>query len=682
MAGKMVLLLAAVLALTDAASITYPTRSNLDVNFNNFGFKFGAKFNNKAQPKDGGKVFMEIPMNMAMRILKGEPSLVRQLLVPFKEESYVFYQPSFFERLYDVVNMKMEMDYDAKNFKSGVMTANAKYIITHHDYTQETGTIKIEGDGKNVVFQVIPKEEVLTKTVFRPVEVKFTFMPKQLKMIFTQEKMTFETFFVQRGQVFETQMTYKSEFEPTCQMTMRMDVGKQKIEFTRSENDVMKTNMVMEMQGSRGANFEQLTGTMKLTGTMEATRWWTEGTPVDFVIKKNGKTIDGSFTFNNFKFGKFNMDWNKKKFVGNMYMKEGIVVVNFDASKGEYEITFPKEWFYDMKSLKMKMTETNNHKTWDLVLMRENVEFYTMKMDMKDTKLWSKMSVVVSMETKNADMVDSFFYIVGVSKYRFCNKLVNGCFTKGQYSLVASKSGTFGIFVEKEGQMVMKLQFDGDMSHRTLNMKFFYPRFFQKTLNKPFETLTMKMKMDNWRSFNAETNFENMKMEMTHEPHAPLKHDFKFMVTRNGKMMSEYNLKYDIGMKQKPTTFEAEYTLNEKSMTHRMLCDYSTHLCFKNLKESFMFNPKTYDMDHTITKDTKNVLDFHTKFENGKLKSFIWNTPYLVPFYRYMTTRRYSAENDDDDYSTSFTILPLLQVSVQQILQPHAHAADSLRGEG
>merc|ERR1712061_664616 len=115
-----------------------------------------------------------------------------------------------------------EMDYDAKNFKSGVMTANAKYIITHHDYTQETGTIKIEGDGKNVVFQVIPKEEVLTKTVFRPVEVKFTFMPKQLKMVFTQEKM-----------VFETQMTYKSEFEPTCQMTIRMDVGKQKIEFTR-----------------------------------------------------------------------------------------------------------------------------------------------------------------------------------------------------------------------------------------------------------------------------------------------------------------------------------------------------------------------------------------------------------------------------------------------------------------
>ena len=33
------LLLLGLLALTDAASISYPARSNLDFNFNNFGFK-------------------------------------------------------------------------------------------------------------------------------------------------------------------------------------------------------------------------------------------------------------------------------------------------------------------------------------------------------------------------------------------------------------------------------------------------------------------------------------------------------------------------------------------------------------------------------------------------------------------------------------------------------------------
>merc|ERR1712073_249493 len=239
---------------------------------------------------------------------------------------------------------------------------------------------------------------------------------------------------------------------------------------------------------------------------------------------------------------------------------------------------------------------------------------------------------------------------------------VNGCFKKGKYSMVASKDGNFKVEVEKEDVkvMMMKLKF----APLTMDMEFFYPRFFQKTLNKPFETLTMKIKMDDyWKSFNVETNFENMKMEMTRGPGGKgrWKQTFHFIATRNGKMMSEYNLKYDIGMMQKPTTFEAEYTLNEKSMTHRMLCDYSTHLCFKNLKESFMFNLKTYNMDHTITKDTKNVVDFHTKFENGKLKSFVWNTPYLVPFYRL------------HDHQ---------EVSVQQIFQPHAHAADSLRGEG
>merc|ERR1711884_964779 len=201
---------------------------------------------------------------------------------------------------------------------------------------------------------------------------------------------------------------------------------------------------------------------------------------------------------------------------------------------------------------------------------------------MKDTKLWNKMSVVVSMETKNADMVDSFFYIVGVSKYRFCNKLVNGCFKKGKYSMVASKDGNFKVEVEKEDVKVMMMMMD-----------------------------------DKWKSCKVETNFENMKMEITRAGGNMWKQTFHFIATRNGEMMTEYNLKYDIGMMQKPTTFESEYNLNEKSMTHRMLCDYSTHLCFKNLKESFMYNPKTYNMDHTITKDTKNVLDFHTKFENG-----------------------------------------------------------------
>merc|ERR1719150_2139478 len=85
---------------------------------------------------EGGKVYMEIPANLVMSILRGEPSLVRQLLVPFKEEMYVVYEPSIIEKLYDVVKVKMY--YDLKSVKSGVMSSSAKYVITHHDYSEES----------------------------------------------------------------------------------------------------------------------------------------------------------------------------------------------------------------------------------------------------------------------------------------------------------------------------------------------------------------------------------------------------------------------------------------------------------------------------------------------------------------------------------------------------------------
>merc|ERR1712061_150508 len=182
MIGKMMVTLALLFALSEAASITYPARNQLDINFNNFGFKFGAKFDNKVRPQDGGKVHMEVPANMVMRIIRGEPSIARQLLVPFKEEMYLVYSPSFLERLYDVVNIKMEIDYKTKQAKLGVMSVTAKYIITHHDYTEETGTLMLEGDGQNVVFQTLPSEEMFTKTVFRPMEIKLTKMQKDLSV--------------------------------------------------------------------------------------------------------------------------------------------------------------------------------------------------------------------------------------------------------------------------------------------------------------------------------------------------------------------------------------------------------------------------------------------------------------------------------------------------------------------
>merc|ERR1712045_682968 len=298
MIGKMMVTLALLFALSEAASITYPARNQLDINFNNFGFKFGAKFDNKVRPQDGGKVHMEVPANMVMRIIRGEPSIARQLLVPFKEEMYLVYSPSFLERLYDVVNIKMEIDYKTKQVKLGVMSVTAKYIITHHDYTEETGTLMLEGDGQNVVFQTLPSEEMFTKTVFRPMEIKLTKMQKEIKMFFTQEMTKFETTFVQRGQVFEANMMMDPEDEHKRQMMLRVDVGNKKI----------------------------------------------------------GHNVDATFSFNNFKFAKMNFarvggSW---KLRGNAYLR-GLVAVVVDPSTGVFDVTMPKEWFNDNKNFQVEI---------------------------------------------------------------------------------------------------------------------------------------------------------------------------------------------------------------------------------------------------------------------------------------------------------------------------------------
>merc|ERR1719150_1421542 len=135
---------------------------------------------------EGGKVYMEIPANLVMRILRGEPSLVRQLLVPFKEEMYVVYEPSIIEKLYDKV--KLEMDYDLQSVKSGVMSSSAKYVITHHDYSEESGRIQIQSDGRDASLKVSPSEEVITKTICRPLEVNISKKQKEMKMTLRQEE--------------------------------------------------------------------------------------------------------------------------------------------------------------------------------------------------------------------------------------------------------------------------------------------------------------------------------------------------------------------------------------------------------------------------------------------------------------------------------------------------------------
>merc|ERR1719500_1923938 len=104
-------------------------------------------------------------------------------------------------------------------------------------------------------------------------------------MFYTQEMTKFETTFVQRGQVFEANVMMDLEDEHKRQSILRVDVGSKKITFTRSVDDVEKMKLVLDVEG------DMMSNVVKFTGKLQETRWWKEGTPVEFIFKNKGDNI-------------------------------------------------------------------------------------------------------------------------------------------------------------------------------------------------------------------------------------------------------------------------------------------------------------------------------------------------------------------------------------------------------
>merc|ERR1712186_156136 len=141
------------------------------------------------------------------------------------------------------------------------------------------------------------------------------------------------------------------------------------------------------------------------------------------------------------------------KLRGNAYLR-GLVAVVVDPSTGVFDVTMPKEWFNDNKNFQVEIN-TNNWQDYTFNLNRDNIIFYTIIVGEMMTR--SSIKADVTFESKDTELVDSFLELVGVSKYRLCQTLVSGCFTKGRYSLEA-KSGKLNVNVEKENKKV--LEFD------------------------------------------------------------------------------------------------------------------------------------------------------------------------------------------------------------------------------
>merc|ERR1712142_506262 len=334
----------------------------------------------------------------------------------------------------------------------------------------------------------------------------------------------------------------------------------------------------------------------------------------------------------------------------------GTAYIDFDTSKGLFEMKLPKEWFNDYKSfgITMKLNPTTSFfgGVHTAMISREDVPFFKVDLDYNVVMDAAKYELSLNhfaVESLNADLVRSFFYMLPINKYDFCQHfLVNGCFQKGEYQgkifidrvnkIYLLNKFTITGKVIKMGAEVFNVIIDTvpDVYHFDV----FYPRFFQKMFNKPMERLTLDVQhtvTGAERALKLITNFEDMVMEFqrnpTHISAKVMKKDVTYM-----EFTQEHKLNFNANkffLTVKPTLH-----LHADSLLHKELCQFSTYTCFQELvgdvhvgvvaKGKRKINTKI-----TVHKDTAEI--YHLEVSNKDLPyKFVFKSPYVVPFFKYM----------------------------------------------
>ena len=79
----------------------------------------------------------------------------------------MFYSPGMLERLRDVLTVKTVITYKGEHYKSAIFDTKIEYTFIHHEHTEETGTIHMEGKtGTSVAVEVISKNDLSFLNLF------------------------------------------------------------------------------------------------------------------------------------------------------------------------------------------------------------------------------------------------------------------------------------------------------------------------------------------------------------------------------------------------------------------------------------------------------------------------------------------------------------------------------------
>ena len=607
----------------------------------------------------GGKIFAELPVHTVFNLIKGEPTLFKKMFIPFKEELYMFYTPGMLERLGDVMTVKLQITYNGEQFKAGIFDTKIDYTFIHADYTEEMGTIQAKGTGTKIALEVVSKNDaVLPKFVFYPFKIEGQFKPNaEFKVFFEETYSSFDLTLSKRGQTFNFHTIYKHpENEHTYDM--EVDVAGKKITLAHTVDGTELTNVHFLIKG----NLMSLKK-IQMKGQIQATRWFEAG-PVEstYMVKGNDHVLNIVFNNKEVMKTKMNIKSNILKAKTNFdFMEEyrGTMYIDFDTSKGLFEVKFPKEWFNDYKSFGIIMNlkpQTPEHPFFggdhSATIFREDVPFFKVDVNynfVMDATKYELHLRHIAVESLNADLVRSFFYMLPITKYEFCQHfLINGCFQKGDYqgkifidrvnkNFLLNKFKITGKVI-KMGAEVFDLIIDTVSTPYHIDV--FYPRYFQKMFNKPMERLTLDVHhtlngAD--RALKFITNYEDMVVEFarnpTHISAKVMKKEVTYMeFTQEHKLVFNAN-KFFLTMK--PTLH-----LHEDSYLHKELCEFSSYTCFQDLvgdvNVGVVANSKRQmNTKITVHKDSEEI--YYLEVSNkGFPYKFIFKSPYVVPFFKYM----------------------------------------------
>lgn len=646
-----------------AGAPTGPALDTYEYHFNQLGVQLGATIEDKAVPLKGGKLYIELPVYQLINILVGEPTVLSKLLVPFKEEMYLLYTPSIIERLRDVTTMKAAITYKAANYKSGEFDITMDYTFVHPDNTEETGTLHLKGTGgKMMMMEVVNKNAaVMPKFVLHPFKIEASITPNsQIKMHFKGSHGVMDMTLLKQGQKFKIETVYKV-LDYVYNYIVEMDVAAKKMKVVHTEQGVEINKLEFEMQGNL---FSLKKISMK--GKIQATRWWNAG-PVESIFLAKGNDYE------------FNISHNKKDIVKskinivNMKMKskvnfdftetyKGIMYINYDTATKKFEMTLPKEWFYDQKTLGMTFTVRSTTPfiggVYELVFLRDTEKFY--KVDLDFELIWnpSKIEFVVNHllgEVLNGLLVDNFFYnVMPISKYDFCQKFtINGCYAKGEMTARVfidrvNKNYLINKFkvetnVKKADKEVLDIKMDTTVT--PYHFSVFYPRVFLTKFNKPYERLTLDVehKTGPMQTLTLATNYEDLKFIFTFAKYFTT---LKTLITKHNIPMMDYNMEYKYAAPADKLSFDFTETLkfDERSLIHKTLCSTTDFLCFKEWAADVKIDipsiaAKTVEILAICHQD--GVEAYHLEVNNKAAPyKFIMKSPYILPIFRYITSTR------------------------------------------